>query len=89
MRNGFDLMRADTYVGKWGGGSWRWKSRVLWAPVKLHEPIGECNLGPKKNPVLRIQDPVHFLPLDPGSGIGFFTDPGSPIPDPKPIFLRA
>jgi hypothetical protein len=23
-----------------------WKSRVLWAPVKLHEPIGECNLGP-------------------------------------------
>ena len=21
-----------------------WKSRVLWAPVKLHEPIGECNL---------------------------------------------
>ncbi len=37
------------YVGKWGGGSWRWKSRVLWAPVKLHEPIGECNLGPKSN----------------------------------------
>ncbi len=27
------------YVGK-GGGGWRWKSRVLWAPLKLHEPIG-------------------------------------------------
>jgi hypothetical protein len=25
-----------------------------------------------------------FLPLDPGSGMGFFR-----IPDPKPIFLRA
>ncbi len=31
-----------------------------------------------------------FWPLDPdpGSGIGFFPNPGSPIPDPKPIFLR-
>jgi hypothetical protein len=29
--------------------------------------------------------------LDPGSGIGFFRipDPGSRIPDPKTIFLRA
>ncbi len=42
------LMRADTLCGEvGGGGGWRWKSRVLWAPVKLHEPIGECNLGPK------------------------------------------
>jgi hypothetical protein len=38
MRNGFDAGRyLCGEVG--GGGSWRWKSRVLWAPVKLHEPI--------------------------------------------------
>ena len=37
------LMRADGQRGE-GEGGWRWKSRVLWAPVKLHEPIGECNL---------------------------------------------
>jgi hypothetical protein len=29
-------------------------------------------------------DPMPFLLLDPGPGIGFFR-----IPDPKPIFLRA
>jgi hypothetical protein len=33
---------------------------------------------------IRIRDPVPFLPLDPGSGIGFFR-----IPDPKPIYLSA
>ncbi len=33
---------------------------------------------------IRIQDPVPFWPLDPGSGIGF-----SRIPYPKPICLRA
>ncbi len=33
--------------------------------------------------VLRIEDPVPFWPLDPGSGIGFFR-----ILDPNPIFLR-
>jgi hypothetical protein len=40
---------------------------------------------------IRIRDPVPFLPLDPGFGIRnrFFPDPGSRIPDPKPIFLRA
>jgi hypothetical protein len=46
------LMRADSLcgeVGGGGGGGWRWKSRVLWAPEKLHEPIGECNLGPKNH----------------------------------------
>ncbi len=39
---------------------------------------------------IRIRDPVPFWPLDPdtGSGIGFFPDPGSRIPDPKPIFLE-
>ncbi len=46
-----------------------------------------------KFPVLRIRirDPVPFWPLDPGSGRGFFRIPdlGSPIPDPKPIYLRA
>ncbi len=42
------LMRAHTLCGE-VGGSWRWKSRVLWAPVKLHEPIGECDLGPNSN----------------------------------------
>jgi hypothetical protein len=34
--------------------------------------------------VLRIRDPVPVLPMDPGSGIGFFRNPG-----PKPIFLIA
>ena len=35
-------------------------------------------------PVLRIQirDPVRFWPLDPGSGISFFPNPGSRIPNP-------
>jgi hypothetical protein len=33
------LMRADTLGGEVGGWGWRWKYRVLWAPVKLHEPI--------------------------------------------------
>jgi hypothetical protein len=33
------LMRADKLGGEVGGWGWRWKSRVLWAPVKLHEPI--------------------------------------------------
>ncbi len=32
--------------------------------------------------MLRIRDPVPFLPLDPGSGIGFFQDPESRITDP-------
>jgi hypothetical protein len=40
-------------------------------------------------PVLRtrIRDPVHFYPKDPGSGSGmiFFLDPGSRIPDPYHI----
>jgi hypothetical protein len=40
-----------------------------------------------------IRDWVLFDPWirDPGSGIGFFRipDPGSRIPDPKTIFLRA
>jgi hypothetical protein len=33
---------------------------------------------------IRIRDPVHFYPKDPGSGSGmiFFPDPGSRIPDP-------
>ncbi len=31
---------------------------------------------------IRIRDPVPFLPLDPGSGIGFFPDLGSRIPNP-------
>jgi hypothetical protein len=42
------LMRADTLREEVGGWGWRWKSRVFWAPVKWHEPIGECYLGPKK-----------------------------------------
>ncbi len=29
------LMQADTLRGEVGGGGWRWKSRVLWAPVKF------------------------------------------------------
>jgi hypothetical protein len=41
------LMRADTLRGEvvWWGGWRRWKSRVLWAPVKWHEPIGSCHYG--------------------------------------------
>ncbi len=31
---------------------------------------------------IRIRDPVTLWPLDPGSGIGFFPDPGSRIPNP-------
>ncbi len=42
------LMRADTLGGEVGEWGWRWISRILWAPVKWHEPIGECYLGPKK-----------------------------------------
>ncbi len=34
-------------------------------------------------------DPGSCVFSTPGSGIGFFPDPGSRIPDPKPIFLRA
>jgi hypothetical protein len=45
------LMRADTilYVGKWWGGfALEISSFVtLWAPVKWHEPKGECHSGPK------------------------------------------
>ncbi len=33
------LMRADTLGGEVGEVGWRWKSRVLWAPVNMHEPI--------------------------------------------------
>jgi hypothetical protein len=45
VRNVFDAGRYMTCeVGGWG---WRWKSQVLWAPVKWHEPIGECYLGSK------------------------------------------
>ncbi len=40
------LMWADTLRGEVVGG-WRWKSRVLGAPLKWHEQIGECHLGPK------------------------------------------
>jgi hypothetical protein len=39
------LMRADTLGGEVGEVGWRWKSRVLWAPVNMHKPIGECKLG--------------------------------------------
>jgi hypothetical protein len=42
------LMWADILGGEVGGWGWRWKSRVLWALVKLHEPIGECYLGPRR-----------------------------------------
>ena len=33
-------------------------------------------------------DTVPFWPVDPGSGIGFFSNPRSRILDPNPIFLR-
>jgi hypothetical protein len=42
------LMRADTLCGEVGGLGWRWRSQVLWAPLKWHDPIGKCWLGPKK-----------------------------------------
>jgi hypothetical protein len=43
VRNVFD---AGRYLRGEVVGGWRWKSRVLWAPVKWHEPIGEFHLGP-------------------------------------------
>jgi hypothetical protein len=34
---------------------------------------------------IRIRDPVHFYPKDPGFGMIFFPDPGSQIPDPYDV----
>jgi hypothetical protein len=41
VRKVFDA--TDTLRGEMGGGGWRWKPRVLWAPVKFG-----ANLGPYK-----------------------------------------
>ncbi len=68
--------------------------------INAHTESTNMILRPSKNinlmtPVLRIRirDWVLFDPWirDPGSEIGFFRipDPGSRIPDPKTIFLRA
>ncbi len=54
-------MRADKLGGEVGGVGWRWKSRVLWAPVNMHEQLGECKLGPKKLEISSA-NPIHPLP---------------------------
>jgi hypothetical protein len=35
-------------VGKWGGGGVALEIESFVGPVKLQEPIGECNFGPTK-----------------------------------------
>jgi hypothetical protein len=58
VRKVFDAGRYIT----WGRGreGWRWESRVLWATVKMHEPIGECNFGPKKLEIPSANPPSPF-----------------------------
>jgi hypothetical protein len=91
-------MRADTLggeVGEVGEVGWRWKSRVLWAPVNLHEPIGECKLGPKPNapPPPPITLTLRFKPLHPLFSPHpirppLFSPSDYPPPPPHPELIR-
>jgi hypothetical protein len=52
--------------------------------IRIHNTAGHWYGGGTGMIVLRIRirDPVPFYPKDPGSGMTFFPDPGSRIPDP-------
>jgi hypothetical protein len=41
------FMRADTLRGQ-VGEDWDLEMESFFGPVKWHQPIGECHLGPKK-----------------------------------------
>ncbi len=60
-------------------------------PTTLHVRLGYADLDLGVEISVADPDPGSGTFLTPGSGIRnrFFPDPGSRIPDPKPIFLRA